>query len=361
MLMSILLVALIGLPQLPADGLLAQLKAADAAAARRLVKSDPAATSRALDALLARVDASVHSDRQRPEQRRVTFDAEGLDLGVRIGGLFGDVTGDRSYYKRFRARQQRLDGTVLLNGRRYREALVPLKRALTESRILEDRWLEVITRINLAYAYLELGQGEQALAECGAAAHASKGLDDRARALASFNLGSAYLHLGEAKASLQHSQEALALSRRAGIRLWQGNSLINIGAAQQLLGNLDAAGEAFDAALAIFESTSDRLGTGRALYNLGLIAFGRRELDRTVNLLERALPHIRSVDIRHSHEIELDPQQYQNPIEMSALQVLIAAYQRLGEDEKAAAHMAALKKLRSTQRPGTHIHRSPNR
>ncbi|MBA2306216.1 MAG: hypothetical protein H0W08_26805, partial [Acidobacteria bacterium] len=56
-------------------------------------------------------------------------------------------------------------------------------------------------------------------------------------------------------------------------------------------------------------------------------------------------PIIRDVDIRHSHEIETGPDR-QNPIELAALQVLADAYVQLGNAEKAAAHMAALRKLK---------------
>lgn len=361
---TILLSALLVLlppAQDPPGALLQRLAASDDTGARRQIAADPAAAAHALDTLIARIDASVHSDRQRPEQRRVSFDADSLALGVRLGGVYGDVTDNRSYYRRFRAREQRLAGTTLLNERRYRDALTPLTSALTEARTLEDRWLELITRINLAYAHLELGQGRQALAECETAAELSSTLDDRSRALALFNLGSAYLHLGEAAASLRHTQEALRLSQQVGIRLWQGNALLNIGAAHQQLGDLASAGRAFEQALGVFEGTGDRLGIGRSLYNQGLVAFGRRDAAATTALLERALPHIRSVDIRHSHEIELDPEHYQNPIEMSALQILVVAYERLGESEKAAARMAALKALREKSRTAPHVHRAPDR
>ena len=48
--------------------------------------------------------------------------------------------------------------------------------------------------------------------------------------------------------------------------------------------------------------------------------------------LERALPIIREADIRHSHEIELDPKHYQNPVEVSALQALVDVYLRSGDE-----------------------------
>src|SRR5215203_3758494 len=73
----------------------------DDAAAARAVAGDPAATRAALDALIVRVDASVHSDRSQPEQRRVEFDESSLALGRRVSRMLAAATGDRVYLRRF--------------------------------------------------------------------------------------------------------------------------------------------------------------------------------------------------------------------------------------------------------------------
>lgn len=353
------LIALLLLIQAAQPALLDRLKGMSEPAAARAVKADPAGTRRALEELLGRVDASVHSDRQRPEQRRVQYDREALSVGTRVGSVFAAATGDRTYARRFKARQQRLDGTELLNKRRYRQALAPLSAALRESRALGDTWLEIITRINIAYAQLELGNGRQALAECQQAAERAGALDARARALALFNLGSIHLHLGNAAASIEYSRQAVEASRDAGIRLWEGNGLINIGAAHLQNGEVEASRSAFEQALEVLQKTSDRLGQGRVLYNLGLVAVQQQRVDDAAMYMERALPIIRTVDIRHSHEIETAPADYQNPVERSALLVLIDAYTTLGHKDKAAAHTAALERL-DRRRPSTgHAHRPP--
>jgi tetratricopeptide (TPR) repeat protein len=327
------------------------------AAAVRVVKSDPAATRRALDDLIARVDASVHSDRQHPGQRKVEYDHAALALGGRVGSIFAAATGDRTYARRFGARQQRLSGTELLNRRRYREALVPLTAARREAHALGDTWLELITRINIAYGQLELGRGAQALGECEQAAELAKGLDVRARALALFNLGSMHLHLAHADQSIEYSQQAAAASRQAGIKLWEGNSLLNIGAAHVQRGEVQAAHDAFEQALQVLQKTTDQLGIGRALYNLGLVAVQQHRTADAAGYMERALPIIRTVDIRHSHEIELEPQAYRNPLELSALQVLVDAYAALGNTEKGSAHADALRRLKARQSATGHTHK----
>lgn len=349
--------AVVLLAQAGAPPLLDRLNTLDDTAAARLVAADPAATGRSLEELLARVDASVHSDRDRPEQRRVQYDRTALALGARVSGLYADATGDRRYARRFAAREQRLAGTVLLNERRYRDAIVPLTKALRESRVLEDRWLETITRVNLAYAHLELGQRKQALAECERASEVSAGLDDKARGLTLFNLASVHLHLGNFTESLAYSRQAIDMSRKAGIKLWEGNSLLNLGAAHQQLGEDDEARAAFEQGLAVLEQTKDRLGVGRTLYNLGLLAAGEQRYADAASYLERALPIIRDVDIRHSHAIEANKDQYQNPFELSALRLLVDAYMKIGDEKRAAAHMADLKRVEAQRPPpGGHAH-----
>ena len=339
--------------------LLTRLKTLDNAAAARVVAAETTATREILDQLVAQVDASVHSDRQRPEQRRVEYDREALTLGLRLGSLFGRATGDRTYVRRFEARKQRLEGTQLLNDRRYRDALKPLTAALAEAQTLGDKWLQAITRVNLAYGRLELGHGQEALAQSERAAEIAGTLDDKARALTLYNLASVHLHLKNFQRSVEYSRQAVAVSQKAGVKLWEGNSLLNLGAGLQQQDDLEASRVAFEQALAVLETTRDRIGAGRALYNLGLIAVEQERYEPAAEYIERALPIIRSADIRHSHEIELDPARYQNPIEVAALQILIDIYSRTGQEDRKATHMAALRQVRARPDPAGHSHKTP--
>jgi tetratricopeptide (TPR) repeat protein len=336
--------------------LLARLKALDNAAALKVIATERSATREVLDRLIEQVDGSVHSDRQRPEQRRVQYDREALTLGQRVSSLYGRATGDRTYLRRFEARKLRLDGTQLLNDRRYRDALKPLTTALSEADALGDKWLQAITRVNLAYGRLELGHGQQALAESERAAEIASALDDKARGLTLYNLASVHLHLKNFQRSIEYSRQAVAVSQKAGIRIWEGNSLLNLGAALQQSGDVDAARTAFEQALGVLEKTRDQLGTGRALYNLGALALDQERFESAASYLERALPVIRVVDIRHSHEIELDAKRYRNPFEASALQMLIEVYTRTGQQDLRAGHLAALRRIQAAA-PAAHSHR----
>jgi tetratricopeptide (TPR) repeat protein len=287
----------------------------------------------------------------------VQYDSEALTVGIRVSSLYGRATGDRTYSRRFNARKQRLDGTQLLNDRRYRDALKPLTAALIEAEAVGDKWLQAIARVNLAYGHLELGHDERALAQSQQAADVAGTLDDKARGLTLYNLGSVHLHLKNFTRSVEYSRQSVAVSKKAGVRLWEGNSLLNLGAALQQLGDVDGARIAFEQGLGVLETTRDRLGTGRALYNLGALALDQERYEPAASYLERALPIIRSVDIRHSHEIELDAKRYRNPYEVSALQMLIDIYSRTGQQDLLTKHMEELRRINAAP-PAPHSHKA---
>ena len=327
--------------------LLGQLKAVqdDPKAARRVVRMHQAETAALLDGLLEQFDQSIHSARTRPEQRRVEYDAATLQLGIKIGRLYADVTRDTRRWRQFRAREVRIEGTKYLNDRRYSVALSKLEAALREAEALNDVWLMVITRLNLAYARLELGNGALARDLCARAAQDATALGPRAKGLAAFDLASAYIHLGEFAASIPYAEAAVRYSREARIKLWEGNALLNLGIAYRQIGELDTAESRLDEALAVITQTSDQLGTGRALYDLALVSLDRRSYAKAAAYLERALPFIERVDLRHSHEIELDPKHYYNRIDEDALRLLVHAYTELHDATKTASYQAALDAL----------------
>jgi tetratricopeptide (TPR) repeat protein len=323
----------------------------DEAGAERAMAADRASARAALDDLLTRFDASIHSDRQKPEQRQVDFDEQALAAGVRLGAVYARATGDRTYERRFRARAERIEGTRLLNDRRYEEATTRLRGALGEAVALHDDWLETITRVNLAYGYLELGRMADALGECERAAKVAERIDDRARGLTLFNLGSMYLHMGDYRKAIDYCTQAAVVSHRVNMKLWEGNALLNVGASERQLGDLPAARQTLERARVVLEQTGDRLGQGRVYFNLAVVANEQRQYAEAAGYLERALPIIRDVDIRHSHEIEREPTAYRNPLEESALQMLADAYTNAGMKERAERAGEELRALRARPQP----------
>ena len=195
--------------------------------------------------------------------------------------------------------------------------------------------------MNLACGRLELGHGAAALAESERAAEVARSLDVKARALTLANLASVHLHLQNYRRSIEYSRQAVEVSQAAANRLWEGNSLLNIGAAYWQLGENDASRAAYEAALKVLETTKDRIGGSRVVQHMGVIAADEERFEAAAAYLERALPVIRSADIRHSHQIELEPDRYRNPIEVAALQVLVEAYAARSPGGRGGTHGGA--------------------
>ncbi len=348
--LKILLVSSLISGPAPAPGtLLDRLKSVEDSrdAALEMVAENREATAALLEELLKKFDASVHSMRDRPEQRRVRYDAEALRLGNWIAGLYTQVSGDNRPERRFAARRLRIEGTELLNQKRYREALARLAVALGEAEQLDDPWLEVITLTNMAYGHLELGQPQLALEECRRAAAEAERLDAAAQCLALFNLGAAYLHLGKFSESIALSQAAADRARELGRKIWQGNALLNLGGAYWRLGQASRARESLEQALEVLRAAGDRLGIGRSLYNLAFLSAALQDNARAAEYMEQALPIIRELDIRHSHEIDS-----YNSAEEAALRLLARSYESMGRLEEAQRHKKALERLLSKRAAG---------
>jgi tetratricopeptide (TPR) repeat protein len=137
------------------------------------------------------------------------------------------------------------------------------------------------------------------------------------------------------------------LSREIGNRLWEGNALLNLGVAYRQVGQTEQARSTMTRARDVLLMTQDKLGIGRSFYNLALMDGDLGDYQAATDQLERALPIIRSVDIRHSHDIETTPTAYYNPIEESALDLLVRWEGELGNTEKAGAYAKALQQVRA--------------
>ncbi len=69
------------------------------------IQQQPAEAKAALETLLADFDSSIHSWRDKPEQRRVRYSEAILSGGLRLGQVVAEVTGDDAYQRRFEARR----------------------------------------------------------------------------------------------------------------------------------------------------------------------------------------------------------------------------------------------------------------
>src|SRR5262249_27694325 len=129
--------------------------------------------------------------------------------------------------------------------------------------------------------------------------------------------------------------------------------------AYQRLGRNDEARATFTQARDVLIQTQDRLGIGRAHYNLALLSADFGDYTSAAADMERALPIIRAVDIRHSHEIDERPgQKPANPIEAEALALLVKWFTALDEPEKVRRYSIELKAARDAlQNAAPHVHK----
>ena len=202
--------------------------------------------------------------------------------------------------------------------------------------------------MNLAYGHLELGHGQEALAQSERAAEIASSLDDKARGLTLYNLGSVHLHLKNFERSVEYSRQAVAVSRKAGVRLWEGNSLLNLGAAHQQLGDLEACADrlragarcAGDNARSHWHRAARCTTWVRSPGSGALRTGGRVSSSVRCPSFARSTSGIRT----RSSWIRT---RYQNPIEVAALQMLIDIYSRTGQEDLKAAHMAALRQIKA--------------
>ena len=326
--------------------------------AAKLAVSDPEAFRQALETLKDRFDQSIHSARSVPEQRNVEYDATALEQGLRLARIYASASADKRPLRLFDARKSRIEGTVLLNERNYPAAMAKLGLALAEAEALGDVWLQIITLTNEAYAQIEMGQGAAALQSCERARALAGRHDARSRALTRFNLASVYMHLSNFDAAVSASKEAIELSHQIGNRLWEGNGLLNLGVAYRQLGRIQEARETLGKARDVLLTTKDKLGIGRTYYGLALVAGDAGDYRTGVTELELALPIIRSLDIRHSHEIEPHQGDYFNPIEESSIALLSTWYGTLNDTAKASEYSKALEALRAkhpSAEPHAHV------
>jgi len=295
------------------------------------IQQQPAEAKAALETLLADFDSSIHSWRDKPEQRRVQYSDTILSDGLRLGQAVAEVSGDDTFQRRFEARRDRVQATELLNDGEFQEALALIESVRSTARQLEDRSFLFSTYLSSAYAHLGQGMPKSALADCEIALKLAREIGDRVKyTLALFNLGTAHLHLGHYDQALTHSREAAQSAAEIGNLIWEANAWLNVGYVGIMQNRYPSAEAALEQTLALSQKAGDPLGEGRAFYNLGIVYSKQERWELARDHLERSLKFIREVDIRHSHDID----DY-NYVEKDALERLLYSYQQLNLEDPA--------------------------
>ncbi|MEE2839794.1 MAG: tetratricopeptide repeat protein [Acidobacteriota bacterium] len=295
------------------------------------IRQHPEQATPIIEELLSQFDSSVHSWRDRPEQRRVRYSDDLLQSGLELTRLVTELTGDNTFERRFEARRDRVRATQMLNDGEFDEAMALIESVRDTARELEDQSFLFSTYLSSAYAFLGTGRPDKALIDCELALSLAREIGERVNlTLALFNLGTAHLHLGNHDESLTYSLQAAEAASEIGNKIWQANAWLNVGYVQIMKDQYGPAIESLRRTRSLSQEAGDPLGEGRAWYNLGIAYFRLRQWESTRDHLEHALEFIREVDIRHSHDITEF-----NTIERDALQRLLHSYQQLNLTDRA--------------------------
>ena len=295
------------------------------------IRQHPEQATPISEELLSQFDSSVHSWRDRPEQRRIRYSDDLLQSGLKLTRLVTELTGDNTFERRFEARRDRVRATQMLNDGEFDEAMALIESVRGTARELEDQSFLFSTYLSSAYAFLGTGQPDKALVDCELALSLAREMGERVNlTLALFNLGTAHLHLGNHDESLTYSLQAAEAASEIGNKIWQANAWLNVGYVQIMKDQYGPAIESLRRTRSLSQEAGDPLGEGRAWYNLGIAYFRLRQWESTRDHLEHALEFIREVDIRHSHDITEF-----NTIERDALQRLLHSYQQLNLTDRA--------------------------
>lgn len=298
---------------------------------REAIQQHPTEARAALETLLGDFDSSIHSWRDKPEQRRVRYSQTILGNGLQLSRAVAKVSGDDTFQRRFEARRDRIQATQLLNDGEFREALSLIESVRSTARQLEDQSFLFSTYLSSAYAHLGQGLPEHALADCEIALQLAREIGDRVKyTLALFNLGTAHLHLSHYDQALTYSREAARSAAEIGNLIWEANAWLNVGYVGIRQRRYESAQAALEQTLTLSQEAGDPLGEGRAFYNLGIVYSEQERWDLARDHLEQSLKFIRGVDIRHSHDID----DY-NHVEKDALERLLYSYQQLNLEDPA--------------------------
>lgn len=172
-----------------------------------------------------------------------------------------------------------------------RQAITRLQAALPLWRAAGDRHGEARTLFDLGQAWLAVGEKPPALALLDQALQHWRALNDRAWEAATLNLlGNAYLSLGESQRALDVYRAALTLQRALKQKRGEAQALSNLGLLYRSLGELTEAAAYYQQALALNRALGERRLKAVALHNLGELYLALGEHGRALKACQLALP-----------------------------------------------------------------------
>lgn len=206
-----------------------------------------------------------------------------------------------------------------------RQHIVWREAALQAARRLNLRQAEGVHLGNLGSAYLHLGDARRAIEYYEQALVIAHKIGDRRGVAADLNnLGNAYAHLGDPRRAIAYYDQDLEIAREMGDRRGEGDALNNLGLAYADSGETRRAIQHYEQALVIHREIGDRRGEGQDLGNVGIAYAHLGDPRHAFEYYQQQLTITREIDDQSG--------------KAQALGNLGIAYRELGDARRAIEH-----------------------
>ncbi|MEU7856144.1 tetratricopeptide repeat protein [Nonomuraea sp. NPDC049141] len=276
------------------------------------------------------LDLSAHLTEYLAWRRHLDDRLAVANVAVRAGNRLGDRRGEAGALNNL--------GVALCEMRRFTDALITHRKALTILRKLRDRHSEAQVLNNLGSALSGLRRYTEAITAQQKALTILRLLDDpRSEAHVLINLGNALSGVRRYTEAITAQQKALTILRLLDDRHSEAQVLINLGNALAGVRRYTEAITAQQKALTILRLLDDRHGEAKVLNSLGSILGEAGRFEEAVTVLEDALTARREVEDRHGEGITLTnlgnalDELGQFKAAVTAYRDALAVYRELGE------------------------------
>ena len=192
------------------------------------------------------------------------------------------------------------------------------------TREIGDREEEADSLYNLGFAYLRLGQYQQAIEFHQQALAMTREIGDRQGEANSLSgLGSAYDSLGQYQKAIEFHQQALTIFREMGAPNGEAASLGNLGNAYSSLEQYRKAIAFYQQSLPIFQQIGDRDGEAMSLNNIGRLLEKQNQPELAITFLKQ------SVNVTES--IRQDIRGLSREFQLSYTETIESRYRRLAD------------------------------
>jgi len=218
--------------------------------------------------------------------------------------LYRRLSGDDVLYKQFEARKLRVDGAHLTNTAEnlcgedldwehaeglYQTAVERLNAAFALAREQNDLRMMASAKTNIGSTLIRLGKPKEAFeAYQEGLRYAEQMPGDLYKGLFRLNLANAYVWVGDSERALPYSREALAVFRRIQRGTWEANALMTMGNAYLRQQRFADAWETLNLTLEVARQSGEHRVYGRALLNLGMAGLQLKKPEASA-LVEEAL------------------------------------------------------------------------